>query len=39
MPADAVQGVMLSNPKDRRIAKLEVQVVQLEACAVGAAAS
>ncbi len=30
MPADAVRGVMLSNPKDRRIAELEARVAALE---------
>jgi N-methylhydantoinase B/oxoprolinase/acetone carboxylase alpha subunit len=39
MQADAVQGVMLSNPKDRRIAELEEQVAALEARAACEAAS
>ena len=31
MPADAVQGVMISNPKDRRIAELEAENERLRA--------
>ena len=31
MPADAVEGVMLGNPKDRRIAELEAEVASLRA--------
>ena len=31
MPSDAVEGVMLSNPKDRRIAELEAEVAALKA--------